>query len=59
MRKGTPAVVFDSGWEDWAPVWTIVQPAVAKWTRACSHDRVGAAGFRHRCNSWRLYAKQI
>jgi len=42
MGKGTPAVVFDSGWEDWAPVWTIVQPAVAKWTRACSYDRAGA-----------------
>ena len=42
MGKGTPAVVFDSGWEDWAPVWTLVQPAVAKWTRACSYDRAGA-----------------
>ena len=42
MGSGTPAVVFDSGWEDWAPVWTIVQPAVAKWTRACSYDRAGA-----------------
>ncbi len=41
MGKGTPAVVFDSGWEDWAPVWAIVQPAVAKWTRACSYDRAG------------------
>jgi pimeloyl-ACP methyl ester carboxylesterase len=39
---GTPAVVFDSGWGDWAPVWTIVQPAVTKWTRACSYDRAGA-----------------
>src|SRR5262249_30683782 len=39
---GAPAVVFDSGWEDWAPVWTIVQPAVAKFTRACSYDRAGA-----------------
>jgi pimeloyl-ACP methyl ester carboxylesterase len=39
---GAPAVVFDSGWEDWAPVWAIVQPAVAKWTRACSYDRAGA-----------------
>jgi hypothetical protein len=27
--SGSPAVVFDSGWEDWAPVWTIVQPQVA------------------------------
>ncbi|TLZ45114.1 MAG: alpha/beta hydrolase, partial [Gammaproteobacteria bacterium] len=24
--RGSPAVVFDSGWEDWAPVWAIVQP---------------------------------
>jgi pimeloyl-ACP methyl ester carboxylesterase len=40
--SGSPAVVFDSGWEDWAPVWTIVQPQVARWTRACSYDRAGA-----------------
>jgi pimeloyl-ACP methyl ester carboxylesterase len=40
--RGSPTVVFDSGWEDWAPVWTIVQPEVAKWTRACSYDRAGA-----------------
>jgi pimeloyl-ACP methyl ester carboxylesterase len=39
---GSPTVVFDSGWGDWAPVWAIVQPAVAKWTRACSYDRAGA-----------------
>jgi pimeloyl-ACP methyl ester carboxylesterase len=42
MGSGSPTVVFDSGWEDWAPVWTIVQPEVAKWTRACSYDRAGA-----------------
>jgi len=42
VGSGSPAVVFDSGWEDWAPVWTIVQPQVAKWTRACSYDRAGA-----------------
>lgn len=40
--NGSPAVVFDSGWEDWAPVWTLVQPEVAKFTRACSYDRAGA-----------------
>lgn len=40
--SGSPTVVFDSGWEDWAPVWTLVQPEVAKWTRACSYDRAGA-----------------
>jgi pimeloyl-ACP methyl ester carboxylesterase len=42
MGQGSPTVVFDSGWGDWAPVWTIVQPEVAKWTRACSYDRAGA-----------------
>jgi len=42
LGTGSPAVVFDSGWEDWAPVWTIVQAQVANWTRACSYDRAGA-----------------
>jgi len=42
MGSGSPAVVFDSGWEDWAPAWAVVQPQVAKWTRACSYDRAGA-----------------
>jgi pimeloyl-ACP methyl ester carboxylesterase len=42
MGRGSPTVVFDSGWGDWAPVWTLVQPEVAKWTRACSYDRAGA-----------------
>jgi pimeloyl-ACP methyl ester carboxylesterase len=42
MGHGSPAVVFDSGWEDWAPAWAIVQPRVAKWTRACAYDRAGA-----------------
>lgn len=42
MGSGSPAVVFDSGWEDWAPAWSKVQPEVAKFTRACSYDRAGA-----------------
>jgi pimeloyl-ACP methyl ester carboxylesterase len=42
MGKGSPTVVFDSGWEDWAPAWAVVQPRVARWTRACSYDRAGA-----------------
>src|SRR5258707_1359830 len=42
MGSGSPTVVFDSGWEDWAPSWSKVQPEVAKWTRACSYDRAGA-----------------
>jgi pimeloyl-ACP methyl ester carboxylesterase len=40
--SGAPAVVFDSGWGDWAPIWAAVQPRVAVWTRACSYDRAGA-----------------
>jgi pimeloyl-ACP methyl ester carboxylesterase len=39
---GTPTVVFEAGWEDWAPSWSTVQPEVARWTRACSYDRAGA-----------------
>jgi pimeloyl-ACP methyl ester carboxylesterase len=42
MGSGSPAVVFDSGWEDWAPAWSTVQPQIARWTRACSFDRAGA-----------------
>ena len=42
MGSGSPTVVFESGWEDWAPAWAIVQPRIAKWTRACSYDRAGA-----------------
>jgi pimeloyl-ACP methyl ester carboxylesterase len=41
MGSGSPAVIFDSGWGDWAPVWSKVQPEVAKWTSACSYDRAG------------------
>ena len=41
MGKGSPTVVFDSGWGDWSPAWSKVQPQVAKWTRACSFDRAG------------------
>ena len=39
--SGSPAVVFDSGWGDWAPAWSKVQPKVAEFTRACSYDRAG------------------
>jgi pimeloyl-ACP methyl ester carboxylesterase len=42
MGSGEPTVVFDSGYEDWAPAWSTVQPRIAKWTRACSYDRAGA-----------------
>lgn len=39
--RGTPAVVFDSGLGDGTRVWGLVQPTIAKHTRACSYDRAG------------------
>jgi pimeloyl-ACP methyl ester carboxylesterase len=42
MGTGSPTVIFDSGWEDWAPAWAVVQPRVAAFTRTCSYDRAGA-----------------
>ena len=42
LGHGAPAVVFDSGFEDWAPAWAVVQPRIAQFTRACSYDRAGA-----------------
>ena len=44
VGTGSPTVVFDSGFLDWAPAWSTVQPKIAKWTRACSYDR-GGTGF--------------
>src|SRR5207249_10932571 len=41
MGSGSRTVVFDSGWEDWAPAWSKVQPEVVKFTRACSYARDG------------------
>lgn len=42
LGTGSPTVVFDSGWSDWAPAWAIVQPRIASFSRACSYDRAGA-----------------
>jgi pimeloyl-ACP methyl ester carboxylesterase len=42
LGQGSPTVVFDSGWSDWAPAWAVVQPRIASFTRACSYDRAGA-----------------
>lgn len=42
MGQGSPAVVFDSGWTDWSPAWSTVQPRIAQFTRNCSYDRAGA-----------------
>lgn len=41
MGAGAPVVVFDAGWEDWSPAWAVVQPRIARFTRACSYDRAG------------------
>jgi len=38
---GSPTVVFDAGFGDWSPAWSVVQPRIAKWARACSFDRSG------------------
>lgn len=40
--SGSPTVVFESGWGDWAPAWAVVQPRIAGFTRACSYDRAGS-----------------
>ncbi len=41
MGEGTPAVVMDSGFPASSLSWTFVQPAVARFTHACSYDRSG------------------
>jgi pimeloyl-ACP methyl ester carboxylesterase len=40
--EGSPTVVFDAGWSDWAPAWAVVQPRIATFTRACAYDRAGS-----------------
>ena len=40
--EGSPVVVFDSGFFDWAPAWATVQPRIAQFTRTCSYDRAGS-----------------
>jgi pimeloyl-ACP methyl ester carboxylesterase len=41
--SGSPTVVFDSGLGGSSLDWTLVQPAVASFTRACAYDRAGYA----------------
>jgi formylglycine-generating enzyme required for sulfatase activity len=41
MGSGSPTVVFEAGWNDAGETWSLVQPEVAKYTRACAYDRVG------------------
>ena len=42
LGTGSPTVVFESGWGDWAPAWAVVQPQIAQFTRTCSYDRAGS-----------------
>ena len=41
IGQGSPTVVFDSGLGGNSLDWTLVQPQVAKFTRACTYDRAG------------------
>jgi pimeloyl-ACP methyl ester carboxylesterase len=41
--SGSPQVVFESGVAASSLSWTLVQPEVAKFTRACAYDRAGLA----------------
>ncbi|MFP5231737.1 MAG: alpha/beta fold hydrolase [Acidobacteriota bacterium] len=42
MGTGSPTVIFDAGWEDWSPAWSLIQPSIARYTRACTYDRAGS-----------------
>lgn len=41
LGTGTPTVLFESGFGMSLNAWALVQPAVARFTRACSYDRPG------------------
>jgi len=41
LGAGSPAVIFESTFGDWSPVWALVLPKVAAWTRACVYDHAG------------------
>jgi pimeloyl-ACP methyl ester carboxylesterase len=41
--SGSPTVVFENGAGDFSVVWSLVQPGVSGFTRACSYDRAGYA----------------
>jgi pimeloyl-ACP methyl ester carboxylesterase len=41
MGQGSPAVIFNAGLGEPSLFWFLVQPEVAKLTKACSYDRAG------------------
>jgi pimeloyl-ACP methyl ester carboxylesterase len=42
MGAGSPAVVFESTFGDWAPAWATVLPRISAWTHACVYEHAGA-----------------
>jgi pimeloyl-ACP methyl ester carboxylesterase len=40
-RKAMPVVVMDAGMANTSDVWSLVQPKVGQFARACSYDRAG------------------
>ena len=43
VGRGSPTVIFEAGIAASSLSWSIVQPEIAKLTRACSYDRAGLA----------------
>jgi pimeloyl-ACP methyl ester carboxylesterase len=41
VGAGTPTVILEAGYDDIAETWSLVQPEVARFTRACAYDRAG------------------
>lgn len=41
IGHGSPTVLFEAGLGDQIRAWALVQPAIAKATRACAYDRAG------------------
>ena len=41
LGAGSPTVVLEAGGDDVAETWSLVQPEVARFTRACAYDRAG------------------
>lgn len=39
--EGAPAVILESGMNEFSLSWALVQPGVARFTRVCSYDRAG------------------
>jgi pimeloyl-ACP methyl ester carboxylesterase len=41
--KGSPAIIFENGSQDFSFIWSLVQPEVAKFAETVSYDRAGYA----------------